>query len=100
MQPLPAWRTASHQGPRTVNADAVAMAHGVVALADGVGDCSDATRAALAAVNAAVLVPAMAGPVAALVAAHEAIHDGGDVVAYPVPAVPTIPPTTPLPAAA
>jgi protein phosphatase len=49
------------------------MANGVVALADGVGDSHAATRAALAAVNAAVRVPAMAGPVAALAAAHAAV---------------------------
>jgi protein phosphatase len=80
MQPLPVWRTASTRGPRTVNADAVATYGGVVALADGVGDSADAARAALAAVTAAVRVPAAAGPVAALAAAHQALPAEGDCV--------------------
>ena len=73
MQPQPAWRTAGRQGPRSVNADAVATAGGVVALADGVGDSVEAARAAQTAVTAAVRVPALAGPVAALSAAHDAV---------------------------
>lgn len=56
-----------------MNADAVATAGGVVALADGVGDSVGAARAALTAVHAAVRVPAMAGPIAALSAAHSAV---------------------------
>lgn len=80
MQPLPAWRTASTQGPRTINADAVATYGGVVALADGVGDSADAARAALTAVTAAVRMPAVAGPVAALSAAHYALPADGDCV--------------------
>jgi protein phosphatase len=80
MQPLPAWRTAGAQGPRTVNADAVATYGGVVALADGVGDSTEAAQAALAAVNAAVRVPAAAGPVAALSSAQRALPTDGDCV--------------------
>ncbi|MFC4855210.1 PP2C family protein-serine/threonine phosphatase [Actinophytocola glycyrrhizae] len=80
MRPLPAWRTTSAQGPRTVNADAVATSGGVVALADGVGDSADAARAALAAVTAAARVPSAAGPVAALSAAHAALPPEGDCV--------------------
>ncbi|MBB4909841.1 PP2C family protein-serine/threonine phosphatase [Actinophytocola algeriensis] len=80
MRPLPAWRTAGTQGPRTVNADAVATYGGVVALADGVGDSTDAARAARAAVTAAVRVPAAAGPVAALAAAQRALPVDGDCV--------------------
>ena len=41
-----AWRIASHQGAREVNADAVAPANGIVALADGIGDDLTATHAA------------------------------------------------------
>jgi protein phosphatase len=63
-----------------VNADAVATRGGVVALADGVGDSVDAARAALMAVHAAVRVPAVAGPVAALSAAHRALPADGDCV--------------------
>ncbi|MGH3880151.1 MAG: hypothetical protein ACRDSK_24265, partial [Actinophytocola sp.] len=52
------WRTAGFQGPRTINADAVAahadpMGGLVVALADGVGDDRGAARAALLAATAA-----------------------------------------------
>jgi len=85
MQPQPTWHTASTQGPRTVNADAVAMSQGVVALADGIGDSVDAARAALAAVNAAVQVPATAGPVAALSAAHKALPAGDCVLVVAQP---------------
>jgi hypothetical protein len=86
MQPLPTWRTASTRGPRTVNADAVATYGGVVALADGVGDSTEAAQAAQAAVAAAVRVPAVAGPVAALSSARRALPADGDsvlVVAQP-----------------
>jgi protein phosphatase len=86
METRPAWRTASHQGLREVNADAVAAANGVVALADGVGDTKTAAHAALLAATAAAGVPAIAGPQAALSAAHEAITAGDCVlvVAQPV----------------
>jgi len=76
MDPVPTTatcHTAGHQGARTVNADAVASAHGVVALADGVGDSAAAVRAALTAVTAAVSVPLVAGPSAALAAAQSAV---------------------------
>jgi protein phosphatase len=68
-----------------VNADAVATAGGVVALADGVGDSTDAARAALAAVTAAVHVPALAGPIAALSAAHTAVRAGDCVLVVAQP---------------
>jgi protein phosphatase len=73
------WQTAGYQGPRTINADAVAShADGsggvVVALADGVGDTPEAARAALLAVTAAVAVPAAEGPSAALAAARRAVE--------------------------
>jgi len=85
------WHTAGRQGARTVHADAVASAHGVVALADGIGDSAAAVRAALTAVTAAVSVPAVAGPSAALAAAQSAVladPGAGDsvlVVAQPFP---------------
>lgn len=85
MQPQPIWRTAGRQGPRSVNADAVATAGGVVALADGVGDSLEAARAALAAATAAVHVPALAGPIAALSAAHKAVVDGDCVLVVAQP---------------
>jgi PPM family protein phosphatase len=80
-----AWRTASHQGAREVNADAVATAGGVVALADGIGDNSLGAHAALAATTAAVGVPAMAGPAAALAAAHDAVVAGDCVLVVAQP---------------
>ncbi|HEV7651929.1 MAG TPA: serine/threonine protein phosphatase [Actinophytocola sp.] len=75
---LSTWRTAGFQGPRTIDADAVAArtdASGglVVALADGVGDHAGAARAARLAVHAAVAVPAAEGPVAAMLAARAAV---------------------------
>lgn len=85
MQPQPIWRTAGRRGPRSVNADAVATAGGVVALADGVGDSVAAARAALSAATAAVHVPALAGPVAALSAAHAAVVDGDCVLVVAQP---------------
>jgi hypothetical protein len=85
MDTRPAWRTASDQGAREVNADAVAAAGGVVALADGVGDNTMAAHAALAAVTAAVGVPAMAGPAAALAAAHDAVTSGDCVLVVAQP---------------
>lgn len=80
-----AWRTASHQGSREVNADAAAAANGVVALADGVGDNSTAARAALLAATTAAGVPALAGPEAALSAAHEALTAGDCVMVVAQP---------------
>jgi hypothetical protein len=85
MDTRPAWRTASDRGTREVNADAVAAADGVVALADGVGDNTTAAHAALAATTAAVGVPAMAGPAAALAAAHEAVTSGDCVLVVAQP---------------
>jgi protein phosphatase len=85
METQPAWRTASHQGTRVVNADAVASAHGVVALADGIGDNTSATHAALLAASAAVGVPAVAGPAAALRAAHSAVTVGDCVLVVAQP---------------
>jgi PPM family protein phosphatase len=80
-----AWRTASHQGRRDVNADAVAAAGGVVALADGIGDDPTTARAALLAATAAVGVPAVAGPSAALEAAHGAVVTGDCVLVVAQP---------------
>jgi protein phosphatase len=85
---LSTWRTAGYQGPRTIDADAVAArtdASGglVAALADGVGDHGGAARAARLAADAAVAVPAADGPVAALLAAHAAVTadpEAGDCV--------------------
>lgn len=85
MRPQPSWRTAGHRGARTVNADAVAMSNGVIALADGIGDTSAAAWAALTAAQAAAAVPAMAGPVAALAAAHRAVVDGDCVLVVAQP---------------
>ncbi len=80
METQPAWRTASDRGTREINADAVATSHGVVALADGIGDDLTAAHAALIATAAAVDVPAVAGPVAALAAAHDALTVGDCVL--------------------
>jgi hypothetical protein len=85
MQTRPAWRTASHQGVRDVNADAVASADGIVALADGIGDDLTAAHAALLATTAAVGVPAAAGPGAALAAAHDAVTEGDCVLVVAQP---------------
>lgn len=85
MQTRPAWRTASHQGTREVNADAVATANGIVALADGIGDDLTASHAALLATAAAVQVPAAAGPEAALSAAHDAVTVGDCVLVVAQP---------------
>lgn len=85
MDTQPAWRTASDQGAREVNADAVAAANGVVALADGIGDDLTAAHAALLAATAAVGVPALAGPAAALAAAHEAVTVGDCVLVVAQP---------------
>jgi protein phosphatase len=86
--PVPPWHSASAQGPRRVNADAVgAFARSgediVFALADGVGDTSGAARTARVAVSAAARTPASEGPVAAVLAAQRAVRDldhSGDCV--------------------
>ncbi|KAA9153617.1 serine/threonine protein phosphatase [Amycolatopsis acidicola] len=76
----PTWHTASAQGPRLVNADAVgayadpATQQVVFALADGVGDDQFAARAARLAAAAAVRTPAAEGPIAALLAAQRALR--------------------------
>ncbi|WP_424185328.1 PP2C family protein-serine/threonine phosphatase [Actinokineospora sp. G85] len=61
-------RTASAQGPREINADAVASSSGAYALADGVGDDPRAARAARIAAAAAVRVGG--GAVEAVLAAQ------------------------------
>jgi serine/threonine protein phosphatase PrpC len=86
--PLPRWHTASAQGPRSTNADAVAaFARAgqdiVFALADGVGDEAGAARAARVAASVAARAPAAEGPVAAVRAAQRAIRElsgAGDCV--------------------
>lgn len=86
---LPQWHTASAQGPRTHNADAVgayAAANGtgiVFALADGVGDHPEASRAARTAASAAARTPVGQGAAAAVMAAQRAVHalgEAGDCV--------------------
>ena len=81
----PGWHAASVQGPRGVNADAVAVSPGraVFALADGVGDSPGAAHAARIAVAAATRSPCPEGPEAALLAAQEAVQadaSAGDCV--------------------
>lgn len=85
MDTQPAWRTASDQGAREFNADAVAASHGVVALADGIGDDLVAAHAALHATTAAVGLPASSGPTAALAAAHDAVTVGDCVLVVAQP---------------
>jgi serine/threonine protein phosphatase PrpC len=80
--PVPRWHTASTQGPRSVNADAVsAFARAgqdiVFALADGVGDEAAAARAARVAASVAARTPASQGPVAAVLAAQHAVRGLG-----------------------
>ncbi|MFI5588188.1 PP2C family protein-serine/threonine phosphatase [Amycolatopsis sp. NPDC051758] len=76
----PRWHTASAQGPRELNADAVgayAAAGGpgiVFALADGVGDEPAAARAARTAAAAAARTPVHKGPVEAVLAAQRAVR--------------------------
>lgn len=92
---LSRWHTASFQGTRTINADAVASALSagrlVIALADGIGDHPGATRAALTASSAAVQAPVSDGPLAALTAAQQAVQSDPNasdcvlVIAQPVP---------------
>ncbi len=78
-QGYPRWHTASAQGPRSSNADAVgayAAAGGpgiVFALADGVGDDPAAAQAARTAAAAAARTPVHKGPIAAVLAAQEAV---------------------------
>ena len=87
-QGYPRWHTASAQGPRSLNADAVgayAAAGGpglVFALADGVGDAPAAAHAARMAAATAARTPVHKGPVAAILAAQEAVLAGstGDAV--------------------
>ncbi|MEQ0560793.1 serine/threonine protein phosphatase [Amycolatopsis sp. NEAU-NG30] len=84
----PRWHTASAQGPRSHNADAVgayAAAGGpgiVFALADGVGDDPTAARAARVAAAAAARTAVHKGPVEAVLAAQRAVRElgGGDAV--------------------
>jgi serine/threonine protein phosphatase PrpC len=91
------WDTASRQGERRFNADAVGAAKdstsGLVAfaLADGIGDTMWAAEAARVASDVAVRTPSIAGPVEAVLAAQRALqsmHTGADcvlVVAMPSP---------------
>ncbi|MEU3628848.1 serine/threonine protein phosphatase [Amycolatopsis coloradensis] len=79
MRELPHWHTASAQGPRKHNADAVgayAASGGtgiVFALADGVGDHPKAAHAARTAASAAARAPAEKGAVEAVLAAQRAV---------------------------
>ncbi|RSM77519.1 serine/threonine protein phosphatase [Amycolatopsis sp. WAC 01375] len=79
MRELPHWHTASAQGPRAHNADAVAAyaaagGRGIVfALADGVGDHPNAARAARTAASAAARTPVEQGATAAVLAAQRAV---------------------------
>jgi serine/threonine protein phosphatase PrpC len=92
----PTWHSASAQGPRSVNADAVSSyaeppGQMAFALADGVGDDFAAARAARIAAAAAARSRTEEGPIAALLAAQEAVRAdpaAGDcvlVVALPFP---------------
>ncbi|WP_158880641.1 PP2C family protein-serine/threonine phosphatase [Amycolatopsis anabasis] len=80
----PRWHTASAQGPRALNADAVgaftdpATRRTVFALADGVGDEPAAARAARVAAAAAARSAAAEGPAAALLAAQRAVRELGE----------------------
>ncbi|WP_410569535.1 PP2C family protein-serine/threonine phosphatase [Amycolatopsis sp. cmx-4-61] len=84
----PRWHTASAQGPRSLNADAVAAyaaagGPGIAfALADGVGDDPAAARAARIAAAAAARTPVHKGPVEAVLAAQRAVREqtAGDAV--------------------
>ncbi|MFI5610565.1 PP2C family protein-serine/threonine phosphatase [Amycolatopsis sp. NPDC051903] len=83
MAGYPRWHTASAQGPRERNADAVsayalAGAPGITfALADGVGDDPGAGRAAQTAAAAAARTPVQSGPVAAILNAQQALRNLG-----------------------
>jgi serine/threonine protein phosphatase PrpC len=91
----PRWHTASAQGPRSHNADAVgayAAAGGpgiVFALADGVGDDQEAAQAARIAAAAAARTPVHKGPVEAVLAAQRAVRERGRGDAVLVVAMPS-----------
>lgn len=91
----PRWHTASAQGPRSHNADAVgayAAAGGpgiVFALADGVGDDPEAAQAARIAAAAAARTPVHKGPVEAVLAAQRAVRERGRGDAVLVVAMPS-----------
>ncbi|WP_439656603.1 PP2C family protein-serine/threonine phosphatase [Lentzea sp. HUAS TT2] len=70
---------ASDRGPRKYNADAFAHHRRTFVVADGVGDSASAAEAAWAAARAAAL---LTDPVAAILAAHDAlqIHSGDAVI--------------------
>lgn len=70
---------ASERGPRKHNADAFAVGRRTFVVADGVGDSSAAAEAAWAAARAAALV---VDPVAAVLAARDAVqvHSGDAVI--------------------
>lgn len=81
------WDTASRQGGRRFNADAVGASFDndglVFALADGVGDTMWAGEAARVASDVAARTPSIAGPVEAVLAAQralDALHTGADAV--------------------
>lgn len=84
------WDTASRQGGRQFNADAVGASMDgdgsggpVFALADGIGDTMWAGEAARVASDVAARTPTAAGPVEAVLAAQralEALNTGADVV--------------------
>jgi protein phosphatase len=82
------WDTASRQGGRQFNADAVGSSMDdqgrvVFALADGIGDSMWASEAARVASNVAARTPSSEGPVAAVLAAQralEALNTGADAV--------------------
>jgi PPM family protein phosphatase len=81
------WDTASRQGGRKFNADAVGAARDgsgmVFALADGIGDSMWAAEAARVASDVAVHTPLIVGPVEAVLAAQRALHSmhtGADCV--------------------
>ncbi|WP_103348729.1 PP2C family serine/threonine-protein phosphatase [Amycolatopsis sp. CA-128772] len=84
----PRWHTASAQGPRSLNADAVgayAAAGGpgiAFALADGVGDEPAAAQAARIAAAAAARTDVHKGPIEAVLAAQRAVREQttGDAV--------------------
>ncbi|RDI21574.1 PP2C family protein-serine/threonine phosphatase [Lentzea flaviverrucosa] len=80
--PLGTELTATHssdRGPRRYNADAFAVGRRTFVVADGVGDSAAAAEAAWAAARAAAL---LADPVAAILAARDAlqVHSGDAVV--------------------
>lgn len=70
---------ASDRGPRKYNADAFAQHRRTFVVADGVGDSASAAEAAWAAARAAAL---LADPVAAILAARDAlqVHSGDAVI--------------------